>query len=314
MISFWQQWRREFARRMTIMVVPHGTARPRQFSFSLPFLFFLFLCWTSFTGWASYMASQRLDYWRLKANSHLLRLKLDYFANQLKHSRELLDDVKEMDVQLRSLIGMGSREAIIQGSESSKPNAGGPTSGEMNELQNLLQGETSEMSFQDISHHVGLLRSEIENRMKSFKEIGDKIDHERRLYRSTPNIWPANGYVTSHFGFRLSPFNGMEDWHKGVDIAAPPGSPVHATADGVVQLAGWAGGYGKVVVIDHGYGYSTRYGHNRQVLVKRGDHVKRGQIIALMGSTGNATGPHCHYEVWHMGRTVNPRQFLKQGA
>ncbi|HRY28500.1 MAG TPA: M23 family metallopeptidase [Elusimicrobiota bacterium] len=309
-LSFWHRWRKEFARRLTIMVIPHGIARPRQLSFSVSFLLFLFLCWTGVTAWAGYMASQRFDYWRLKANTHVLRIKVEYFANEVKRAREMLDDVKEMETQLRTMMGMGSRDAIIQSEENPLQNQGGPTAGDEMELQKLLDGRVSELTLQDVSLQIHQLRQEMDQRLSSFSELTEKIDYERRLFRSLPNIWPTNGYLTSHFGHRLSPFSGLDDWHKGVDIAAPPGSPVHASADGVVILAGWAGGYGKVVVVDHGYGYSTRYGHNRQILVKRGDRVRRGQILSLVGSTGNATGPHCHYEVWFLGRPVNPRRFM----
>lgn len=309
--SIWANWRRELTRRLTIMVVPHGTARPRQLSFSLPFLLFIFTCWTGFTAWASYVASLRFDYWRLKTNSHLLRIKLGYFENQLRGSREKLDEVKELESQLRAIIDMGSRDAIIQNNDPVPQGAGGPSLGESVEFQTLIQGRHADMSIQEISRQVRLLREEADRRQESFRALQDKIGYERQLYRCTPEGWPAKGYLTSHFGPRLSPFSGVAESHKGLDIAAPAGSPVQATADGTVVLAGWAGGYGKIVVIDHGFGYSTRYGHNRQVLVKRGDRVRRGQIIAYMGSTGNSTGPHCHYEIWHKGRAVNPRRYLK---
>jgi biotin carboxyl carrier protein len=309
-----RRWRKEIVRHLTIMVVPHGTGRPRQLTFSIPFLLFLMAVWTGLTGWAGYIASERFDYWRMKAHNHVMQLKVAYFANEMKQAREMLDDLKEVDGQLRALIGMGSREAIIQSEHSPLQNAGGPTAQETQDLQNLLEGRVAEMSIEDVARHLQALRSETEKRLASFEEIKAKIRHERDVFRATPNMWPTNGRVSSHFGGRLSPFSGLEEWHNGVDIASPAGHPVRATADGVVQMAGWAGGYGKVVVINHNFGYSTRYGHNRQVLVKRGDHVKRGQIVALVGSTGNATGPHCHYEVWLGGRCVNPRRFMKQDS
>ncbi len=312
MFSSWRRWKRELTSRLTIMVVPHGTARPRQISFSVPFILFLFVVWTGLTGWASYMASQKFDYWRVKAKTHLLKIKLDYFANQLKNSRAMLDEVKEMDVQLRSLIGLGSHEAIVQSHAPGDYDSGGPTFEDITELQKLMEGRPSKMTFQAISKQIRLLKSEMKKRITSFKQITRQIDKERNIYRHTPNIWPTNGYITSHFGARLSPFGGEEQSHKGTDIAAPSGTPIRATADGIVRLAGWAGGYGKVIVIDHSHGYTTRYGHNRQLLVKRGDRVKRGQIIALMGQTGRATGPHCHYEVWHKTRAVDPRNFMRQ--
>jgi murein DD-endopeptidase MepM/ murein hydrolase activator NlpD len=313
MAGFWRRFRKEFERQLTILVVPHGTAKPRQLSFSLSFIAFLFVIWSGVTAWSGYMVAQRLDYWRLKANAHVMGIKLEYFANQMKHARETLDEVKEADLQLRTLIAMGSKDAIIQSEKNPAPKgAGGPSTAEIVALENLISHRRSDLSFNEISSQMGLLKTIMQERLASFRDISSRIDYERRLYRATPSVWPSKGVLTSHFGYRLSPFDGSDDWHKGVDIANTPGTPVRATADGTVLISGWAGGYGKVVVVSHDFGFSTRYGHNRQLLVKRGDRVKRGQIISLMGSTGNTTGPHCHYEVWKEGRAVNPRQYMQE--
>jgi murein DD-endopeptidase MepM/ murein hydrolase activator NlpD len=292
------------------MVVPHGTTRPRQISFSASFALFLFMFWTGFTGWAAYVASQKFDYWRAKADAHLMRIKVNYFAGQVKRSQEMMDEVRVMDRQLRGLLNMGSREAIVQSAEEQA--AGGPTPLDAALLSQALQGKLAEPALEDISFQIRALREQVRLRVTSFKEISSKIDEERREFRFTPRGWPvAGGYITSPFGHRIHPITGMPEFHDGLDIAGPYGTPIRATADGVVQLAGWASGYGKVVVIDHMYkGYSTRFGHNRQVLVRRGDRVKRGQIIALMGETGDATGPHCHYEVRQGGKPLPPRPYL----
>ncbi len=309
----WHSLRKDLARRLTIMVIPHGTARPHQITFSLTFIGFMFVCWTGLTAWASYMASEQFDYWRVKANAHLTHIKMEYFANELRQAREMLDEVKDADNQLRSLIALGSRDAIIQSDANPlQRGKGGPTIAEQTEFQSLLEGRVTDMSLKDVSRQISMLRSEAKHRLDSFQDIKTQIDLQRRIFRATPMGWPVNGYITSRYGDRESPINGLEEYHTGMDIAVPPGTPVRATADGVVQLAGWAGGYGKVVQINHSFGYATRYGHNRQLLVKPGDHIKRGQIVALAGSTGNATGPHCHYEVWHHGRCVNPKRFMKK--
>ena len=122
-----------------------------------------------------------------------------------------------------------------------------------------------------------------------------------------PSIWPTTGVVTSPYGLRW----GGTDFHPGMDIANDMGTPIVATADGVVDYAGWnAGGYGNMVDIDHGNGIMTRYGHASQVVVSTGQHVKRGQLIAYMGSTGFSTGPHVHYEVHVNGNRVNPISYL----
>ncbi len=308
MVAPRRSWWKELNRRLTILVVPHGTARPRQMTFSVSFVIFLVVFWTGFTGWAGYVASQRFDYWRAKANSHLMRIKVDYFAGQLKRSQEMLDEVKVMDKRLRTLLGMGSREAIVQSAE--EDGVGGPSPLDEALLSQALDGKLSEPALGDVSLQIGILKKEIQFRLNSFKEVNDHIQEDRRAFRYTPRGWPVNGYITSPFGDRFNPFSGLPQFHNGLDIAGPQGTPICATADGVVQLAGWASGYGKVVVIDHLYGFSTRYGHNRQILVRRGEHVKRGQIVALMGETGEATGPHCHYEVRQNSKPMNPRTFL----
>lgn len=313
-----RRWRKEVNRRLTIMVIPHGVARPRQISFSLPFLAILFISWTALTTWAGFAASDRFDYWRAKVNSHFLQLKLTYLTNQVNQSRAMLDEVKGLETELRTMIGLGSRDAIIQ-TDSTTPRSsdrslGGPSVSDAQALERMLESKIPDMSFEELAQEVRALRSEAAARIESSRRLSDQISAERQVFRRTPNLWPVSGYLTSHFGFRLSPIDGFRESHQGMDIAGPAGSSIRATADGVVKLAGWAGGYGNVVVIDHGLGYSTRYGHNRQLLVRTGDKVKRGQIIALMGQTGKATGPHCHYEVWYNGRAMNPARFLKKHA
>ena len=126
-----------------------------------------------------------------------------------------------------------------------------------------------------------------------------------------PSVRPVDTLrFTSNFGIRTDPFNGSARMHAGVDIPGPVGTPVYATADGTVDRAERAGGYGNLVELDHGKGIQTRYGHLSRILVAQGAHVTRGQLIALMGSTGRSTGPHLHYEVRMDGRAVNPAPFL----
>ena len=126
----------------------------------------------------------------------------------------------------------------------------------------------------------------------------------------TPDIWPVSGVVSSHFGFRISPGGIGSTYHEGLDIASSYGNPVHTTANGRITQAGWVNGYGYLVEIDHGNGIKTRYGHNSAILVSVGDQVVQGQTISLIGSTGNSTGPHCHYEVRVNGEAVDPTLFL----
>jgi murein DD-endopeptidase MepM/ murein hydrolase activator NlpD len=128
---------------------------------------------------------------------------------------------------------------------------------------------------------------------------------------SVPSIKPvANLSFTSEFGVRSDPFRGTAAMHAGVDIPGAVGTPIYATADGVVGRATWSGGYGNLVELEHGRGLQTRYGHLSKILVAPGSRVKRGDLIALMGSTGRSTGSHLHYEVRMDGRAVNPLPYL----
>lgn len=128
---------------------------------------------------------------------------------------------------------------------------------------------------------------------------------------SRPNIWPVEGRLFSSFGMRIDPFSGEGSFHRGVDISAPYGSPVRVTADGVVVQAGYLGGYGRTVVVDHGGGLQTWYAHLSRISVIPGQEVRRGEIIGGVGSSGRVTAPHLHYEVRIAGNPVNPFTYLR---
>ena len=134
---------------------------------------------------------------------------------------------------------------------------------------------------------------------------------ERPTWLPTGNFrWPITGHITSRFGGRKSPGGIGTTNHKGIDIAAPRVTPVYASDGGTVTYAGWMGTYGYLVQIDHGNGYQTRYAHNSSIVVSVGQHVYKGQQIARVGSTGNSTGPHCHFEIRYNGVPKNPLNYL----
>ncbi len=153
-----------------------------------------------------------------------------------------------------------------------------------------------------------------ETRMKSLFDTWEQADTGATPLHagiSIPSVHPVEQLeFTSNFGIRSDPFNHSARMHAGVDIRGPVGTPVYATADGTVDRAERAGGYGNLVELDHGKGIQTRYGHLSKILVEAGSQVKRGQLIALMGSTGRSTGSHLHYEVRMDGKAVNPAPFL----
>ena len=165
-------------------------------------------------------------------------------------------------------------------------------------------------ALQSPENTFGLLREilqGIENRLTS---VRSSVDKRNALAAATPSIWPAHGWLSSNVGARKDPITGGADYHQGLDISADHGSAVHATADGTVTHAGREGNYGNLIIIDHGYGLETRYGHLSRYQVSHGAKVKRGDIVGYVGSTGRSTGSHLHYEVRVSGRVLNPLQLL----
>ncbi len=147
----------------------------------------------------------------------------------------------------------------------------------------------------------------IENALQFVENI---LDKQKVRLASTPSIWPTKGYLTNTFGRRIHPLTGKRSFHYGQDIATQPGNKVISPANGVVLVAEYRDYYGKMIIIDHNYGYTTRYGHLAAFNVKEGDRVSRGQVIGFVGNTGRSTAPHLHYEVRFMGKALNPMGFI----
>jgi murein DD-endopeptidase MepM/ murein hydrolase activator NlpD len=154
------------------------------------------------------------------------------------------------------------------------------------------------------------LLHDLRMRRASYAALVDGLEGSRVRLASTPSIWPTEGWVTSGYGRRISPFTGQPDFHAGIDIAADFGTPVVAPAAGRVVFSGRKGPLGRAVILEHGYGIRTVYGHLSEAFVKRGERVERGQRIGAVGSSGRSTGPHLHYAVLLRGKTVNPIDYV----
>ncbi len=158
----------------------------------------------------------------------------------------------------------------------------------------------------------GLMRTLLESIESRLSLVRTAVDRRNALAAATPSMWPAHGWLTSPWGMRTDPVKGGPDFHPGLDIAGERGQPVFATASGKISFAGYNGDYGNMVVVDHGFGLQTRYGHMLATKAHVGDDVKRGDQIGQVGATGKATGNHLHYEVLANGRLLNPLQLLTQ--
>lgn len=183
-----------------------------------------------------------------------------------------------------------------------------------NEIRLVSSLDDNELAY-SISGTLSTIESRIVSQQKSYKEIESMLSNKEKLLASTPAIQPVNNKdlnrVASGFGSRIDPVYKTIKFHAGLDFAAPQGTPVYATADGRVTTAGNMGnGYGNHVVINHGYGYETLYGHMVRVKARDGQLVKRGEVIGWVGSTGKSTGPHLHYEVHKGGRPLDPIYFF----
>lgn len=180
---------------------------------------------------------------------------------------------------------------------------------------NAAKGEMAEQPASNKDYGSLVVRidkavNETQLKEQSVIDLWESLSERQSLINATPNIKPARGWLTSRFGYRVSPFSGKAALHAGLDIAAAPGSPIYAPADGVVSFAGYDQGYGKLVSIDHGYGVTTRFGHTSQIYVQVGQKISKWDVIAAVGNTGRSTGPHLHYEVRINGTSVDPINFI----
>jgi murein DD-endopeptidase MepM/ murein hydrolase activator NlpD len=169
---------------------------------------------------------------------------------------------------------------------------------------------TPEVAVASPERAFGLLQDVLSSLEGHLSIVRRNVERRAALLNATPSIWPIHGWLSAGYGKRPDPFTGEVDFHPGLDISAEKGTPVEATAAGTVELAAPSGDYGNLVVIDHGFGLVTRYGHLSKFAAWQGKHVERGEIIGYVGATGRATGPHLHYEVLANGRLMNPLQLL----
>lgn len=272
----------------------------------------------SLAGWAGYSTNA------LHAENELYRSQLKMADEKMQALENKAKTVEKISGQLQELVrtnggtvpentGMGTGGI---GGASTVPDIAKTAGNKKEDDEKIAVSETpgellKEMRRLDerLDKQIRLvvaLRSEFMN--QAYGAVSSVVNPTAE----TPNIWPVAGPISSYYGYRISPGGIGSTFHEGVDIAGDYGTPISATAVGTVTQAGWVGGYGYLVEVKHADGIVTRYGHNSAVLVYEGQHVDQGSMIALMGSTGNSTGPHCHYEVRIHGEAVDPMYFLPQ--
>lgn len=254
---------------------------------------------------------------RAVADRHLLLSKLDEQASQVQSQRKQIQSfAQDINLLKSSLMSLNDFEHKIRimANLAPKPDQsslfaiGGSLPEDLEADLSLKQDHDRLMrQMHDHMQQVEQASSVQEN---SFSTLLKSLKSKRNLLAATPSLRPTVGWVSSTFGYRVSPFTGRREFHKGMDIATRKGTPIIAPADGVITYAGKKWLIGNMVSIDHGYGMLTRYGHLSKIMKKKGERVKRGEVIALVGNTGRSTGPHLHYEVRLNGVPVNPIKYI----
>ncbi len=256
---------------------------------------------------ASWHASARIDDLRLTENQLEIengnyRVMTGDLATQIQSLEGLIDDLSEREnIDAEQARAMQGLPAVIKARA-----AGG---GESAATQLAAPKPSALTSPRATFAALHSLLSGLRDRLNS---MNVEMARRKALAEATPSIWPARGWLTGTFGGRADPFTDEPGFHEGIDIASAKGDPVYATADGVVETAAYAGDYGNMIEIRHGFGLSTRYGHLSGYAVKAGDTVTRGQVIGYVGATGRATGAHVHYEILANGKPIDPLRLLTQ--
>lgn len=258
------------------MLVPHTSRKP--FSIKAPSIGIFAFIVMGFVG-IVYVFSVSVDALQYR----VMKEKLNYYTEQFLDLRSTISSLKSAEAEFKRLFSMKTKEEV---------------------LEHLNTSDSGSIDME-------ALKNQINTAIETVSGIKDYMSQERDIYMATPKGMPVYGRITSGFSERVHPITGMIDFHTGIDIASSPDTPIAATADGVVSFSGRSGGSGNLVVIEHGFGYSTLYAHNKRNNVSVGQVVKRGDIVSYVGSTGSTTGPHLHYEVWKNKRATNPAQFIK---
>ena len=253
----------------------------------------------------------------LRAENNNLNRQLDQFQSKMNKIEDTLNRVNIFASKLRMITKLEDPERLYRLAIGpiSKYDYGeiaqyGILPGMSKNLPAQTDFEESPASLTHIDQKLQMLQHATALQEQNLAQLQELLEDQKSLLQSLPSIRPTNGWLTSPFGPRISPFTGLKVFHEGIDLATRSGTIIIAPADGLVIFSGFKPGYGNILIIDHGYGITTKYAHNSVHFVKPGDRVRRGQRIATVGNTGRSTGPHLHYEVNVNGIPKNPRNYI----
>ena len=295
-------------RFFTVFVVPQDPSRVRKLRLPLNLLRAIFIMLGISFAAFSFMI---FDYTQVKLKTHELnslkkenavqKIQLQAFASKVSDLEFYMAKLKQFDKKLRIITNME-----VPAGSSQVLGIGGPS---FEEDTATLEGARAGL-IKQMHSDLDQLKAEAMAQEKSFTELNEHLFKQTSLFASTPAIWPARGWVTSNFGYRISPFTGLRQMHEGMDIANAMGTVVLSPANGIVSRVDRENGLGKNITINHGYGILTKYGHLSETYVHVGKRVKRGEKIAAIGNTGRSTGPHLHYEIVVNGVNINPEKYI----
>jgi len=304
-------------KKISFFILSNSGSPVKQFTISKSFIRFLMLmviAGTGYLGWGIY------NYHLLKNNVRDTRdlkdqisFQNDEIIRQRKQINRFAQEINDIKSEILGLNRFEKKIRVIANLENSGEQealfgVGGPPPDDLDTTLPLKEKHNS--LIREMYHQADQMKLAATQQKKQFKSLVDTLEDQVNLLASTPAIRPVDGWITCGFGYRKSPFTGKREFHKGMDIANRKGTPIVATADGIVTFTGNKGMLGKTIMIDHGHGMVTRYGHTHKILKKRGNRVKRGEKIALVGRSGRTTGSHVHYEVLLNGIPVNPRKYI----
>jgi murein DD-endopeptidase MepM/ murein hydrolase activator NlpD len=291
----------------TVLILPDATSPARKFHITRPIVTAI-----SSVAAVAVLAFGFFVYQYVNLNVRMLELKQ---LRQEASDRNLLaTKVGQLEGELSRLRDLDRKLRVVAGLETGDEQEarlaqGGAETLSRTALLDAVRKGTGRLADW-VNRDLEVLGQEITSRERSFRELKGLLEEKRSILASTPTIWPVKGLVTAGYGYRQSPFTGQREMHEGIDVAAPHGTPILATADGIVSFSGPLAAFGNVVFINHGHGFTTFYAHNSSSRVKEGQPVKRGEVIASVGTSGRTTGPHVHYEVQVNGTTVNPLKYI----
>lgn len=249
----------------------------------------------------------------LKDENDYLQSKLAKLSQQTEKIKKQFNQIKAENRQIKEMIDFKNNDELSAKQDINTTKTANNKFPQANTVSTNSQNFSSSKLINSTKHNLSSLDKGIHQRKRELSNLKEDVINYKDYLAAKPKGWPILGHkgrITSEYGYRFHPIEKERIFHEGIDIGVWYNHKVIATGHAKVVFAGWKSGYGRVVILDHGYGYRTLYGHNNKLLVRVGEIVKRGEAIALSGNSGRSTGPHVHYEVLVNGRHTNPKQFF----